>query len=329
MKANAVVFRGPNEVSFEAVNCPDPSDDQVVVKVTQSWISNGTEGSYLRGERIEGDTPWRPGDPLPFPIVAGYQKVGIVDWVGSNVSNLQVGDSVFVTISDVEGMFETWGGHISPSVSNRNEVYKLPPGLDPVAYSGLVLAQVGFNCGDRPRLEPGDGAVVVGDGMVGQWAAQTLANRGAEVVLVGRHEDRLKHFTKGQTLLEEQGNWVESIKDRFPNGVQVAVDTVGSVDVMNQFFDIMRTFGHLVSAGFYGTDDSIALQPLRYKELSIDLVSGWTNERMARTLDEVANGNLDTLSLITHRFPVTRAAEAWDLIESKKEPVLGVVLDWT
>jgi len=31
---------------------------------------------------------------------------------------------------------------------------------------------------------------------------------------------------------------------------------------------------------------------------------------------------------LTHRFPVERAAEAWALIESKREAVLGVVLDW-
>ena len=89
MKAKAVVFKCKNEVSFDSVDCPDPESDQVVVDVSYSWISNGTEGSYLRGERIDGDTPWRPGDPTPFPVVAGYQKVGIVDWVGPDVVDLK------------------------------------------------------------------------------------------------------------------------------------------------------------------------------------------------------------------------------------------------
>ncbi|MBT5830988.1 MAG: hypothetical protein HOH77_12445, partial [Candidatus Latescibacteria bacterium] len=87
--------------------------------------------------------------------------------------------------------------------------------------------------------------------------------------------------------------------------------------------------GHLVSAGFYGTKDALPLQPPRYKELSIDLVSGWWPDRMANTLDLIAQGHLDTLSLITHHFPVSQAADAWALIESKSEPVLGVILDWS
>jgi len=328
MKSKAVVFKGPNEVVFQEVDCPDPDASQVVVNVTHSWISNGTEGSYFRGERVDGDTPWREGDPHPFPIVSGYQKVGIVDWVGSEVGDLKKGDAVFVSVSNINGMFESRAGHVSPSVSGRGAVIKLPEGRDPIAYSGLVLTQVGYNCGERPRFNPGDAAVVVGDGLVGQWAGQMLASRGAEVVMVGRHADRLEHFLKGETMLEAKGDWVEAIKERFPNGVQVGVDTVGSLKVMGQLESVMKRFGHLVSAGFYGTDDCLALQPPRYKELSIDLVSGATSERLEATMELVSQGVLDTESLVTHRFPVERAADAWELIESKKEPVLGVVLDW-
>ncbi len=329
MKANAVVFTDKNQVSFQQVDCPDPDENQVIVNITHSWLSNGTEGSYLRGERIDGDTPWRPGDPHPFPIVAGYQKVGIVDWVGAAVTDLKTGDQVFVSVSNINGMFEPRGGHISPSVSGRGAVIKLPEGLDPIAYSGLVLTQVGYNCGERPRFEPGDAAVVVGDGLVGQWAGQMLASRGANVVMIGRHPDRLSHFKSGETMLEDGGNWVDIVKEKFPEGLQVGVDTVGSLNVMGQLESSMKRFGHLVSAGFYGTDDCMALQPPRYKELCIDLVSGATPDRLVKTMELVADGTLQTLPLITHRFPVSKAAEAWELIETKKEPVMGVVLDWS
>ena len=83
MQANAVVFTAPNTVEYAPVTTPEPGPADVVVRVTHSWISNGTEGSFLRGERIEGDTPYSgEHDPWPFPVVAGYQKIGIVEWVG-------------------------------------------------------------------------------------------------------------------------------------------------------------------------------------------------------------------------------------------------------
>lgn len=331
MQARAVVFTAPNTVAVQEVTCPDPGPGDVVVRITHSWISNGTEGSYLRGERSDGDTPFAPGDPSPFPVVAGYQKIGVVEWVGAEVDDLAIGETVFATIGLVEGMHHDYAGQVSPSVCPRQEVFKLPAGADPLAFAPLVLAQVGYNSGMRPPIEPGDIAVVVGDGMVGQWTAQTLSQRGAEVVLVGRHDDRLARFAdwpRAHTLNAREGDWVAAVRDRFPEGVHVGVDTVGSLDVMGDLQAVARRFGHLVSAGFYGPDDRLALQPPRYKELSIHLVSGWTRERLDATLAAVAEGALDTVSLLTHRFPVDRAAEAWALIESKREPVLGVLLDW-
>lgn len=335
MNAHAVVFTAPNVVEYLPVTCPDPGARDVVVRTTHSWISNGTEGSFLRGERIAGDTPYYPGDPWPFPMVAGYQKIGVVEWVGAEITDIVVGETVFAALGKVEGMFSPWAGQISHSVSPREQIWKLPPsdvaGVTPLAYSGLVLTQVGYNCGVRAPIAIGEGAVVIGDGMVGQWAAQTLAWRGANVVLVGRHEERLQHFGNGPlrcTVNTHQQDWVQVVRERFPAGVQVAVDTVGSTAVVEQVMGVMKRYGHIVSAGFYGTQDQIALQPLRNRELTLDLVSGWSQARMDATLALIAAGHLQTLPLITHHFPVAQAADAWHLIAQKAEAVLGVILDW-
>ena len=331
MQANAVVFTAPNTVEYRAVTCPEPGPRDVVVRVTQSWISNGTEGSFLRGERIAGDTPYYPGDPWPFPIVAGYQKIGVAEWVGAEVTDIAVGETVFAALGKIEGMFSPWAGQVSLSVSPREQIWKIPAGVDPLACSGLVLTQVGYNCGVRAPMAIGEGAVVIGDGMVGQWAAQTLAWRGANVVLVGRHAERLQLFGNGPlrcAVNAREQDWVQVVRERFPTGVQVAVDTVGSTAMVEQVMGVMKRYGHIISAGFYGTQDQIALQPLRNRELSLDLVSGWSQARMDATLALIAAGHLQTLPLITHHFPVTQAADAWRLIAQKGEAVLGVILDW-
>ena len=330
MKAQAVVFVAPNTVAFHPVDCPDPGPQDVVIRVTHSWISNGTEGSFLRGERIGGDVPYRPGDPWPFPLVPGYQKVGVVQWVGADITDVAIGETVFATMGKVQGMFSDRGGHISPSISPRDQVWKIPDHLDPVAVSGLVLTQVGYNCGARAPLQAGEGAVVIGDGLVGQWAAQTLAWRGAQVVLVGRHDDRLARFAgdNAHVVNAHREAWSDAVRRLLPQGVQVGVDTVGAIPVVEELASLMKRYGHIVSAGFYGTQDRLALQPLRIREISVDMVAGWSQERMDRTLELVASGDLRTLPLITHRFTAQEADQAWRLIEGKSEPVLGVILDW-
>ncbi|MCP4644606.1 MAG: hypothetical protein GY851_29450, partial [bacterium] len=174
MIAKAVVFPDKCVAEFRDVTVPDPGPRDVVIDTHLSWISNGTEGSFFRCERINGETPYRDGDPWPFPIAPGYQSVGIVTHVGDAVDDIQVGQWVFGAIGRIEGMYEAGGGHISPKVMDRSQVWAIPEGLPPEAYSGLVLTQVGYNCGTRPPVNVGDTALVIGDGMVGHWSAQTL-----------------------------------------------------------------------------------------------------------------------------------------------------------
>lgn len=334
MKSHAVVFTARNQVEYREIESPEPGPEDVVVELHHSWISNGTEGSFLRGERLSGDVAWQPGDPEPFPYVAGYQKVGRVASVGAAVTRFKPGDRVFASMSKVCGMFENrYAGHVSPSVCDQGALMPLPPGLDPVAFSGLVLTQVGYNCGTRSPVKPGLVAVVAGDGLVGQWAGQTLAAQGAKVVMLGRHADRLAHFAKfGQTVLAGKDNGLAAVRALGLGEVGILVETTGKIDVLNDYRPLMKHDGHMVIAGFYPQASEVdllqALQQFRNHEISFDLVSGATLPRLEETMRWIAGNRLNTLDLISHRFPVERAAEAWALIESKREPVLGVVLDW-
>ncbi len=182
----------------------------------------------------------------------------------------------------------------------------------------------------RPRIETGELAVVIGDGLVGQWTGQTLARRGARVVLTGRHEDRLAKFRAGGwgETLRVAGDGAAEVAAHCRDDIAVLVDTVGNTAFYDAYLPRMKHGGTIVSAGFYGTSDAIEIQRYRFKELAFDLCAGIRRDRVDATIARVAAGDLDTRGLITHTFPVERAAEAWELIESKREPVLGVVLEW-
>lgn len=331
IEAKAVVAEQAGWVNLCEVRAPVPTDEDVVMRVSHSWISNGTEGSFVRGERIEGDKAWRPGDALPFPHVPGYQKCGIVESIGKNVSNVRPGDRVFASVSRVCDMFFDTGGHISPAVTHRSQVWVLPENVSEVAASCLVLLQVGYNCGMRPVITEGDYAVVFGDDMVGHWAAQTLSARGAHIALVGRHDERLNKYRlkDGDILINERRTSVlDTVSKWADNGVQAVVDTVGSISAFESLYPVMRHNGHLVSAGFYGEEDKLCIQPMRTSELTLHTPAGWTTDRMRETLQWLAESKLETEHLITHRFPAAQADKAFQLILSRREQVLGVVLDW-
>ena len=333
MKAEAVVFVARNQVDFQEIQAPDPTAEEVVIRTRFSWISNGTESSYLRGERSNGESPFQAGDPPVFPRVPGYQKTGTVEWVGSKVEGLHPGDWVFVAGSRVHYGITAAGGHVSPAVAACDSIWKLPDGVDPEAASGLVLTQVGYNCGARPFVEPGDVGVVIGDGLVGHWAAQTLAWRGARVIMIGRHDFRLEHLRveSATTINEKAANPSAAVQQSFSgasDGIAVLVDTVGDIQAVNSYLPLMKHNGHISTAGFYGAEGMIDIQKLRRGEQTLHCPSGWRRERMDRTLQLIASGEIETRSLITHRFPAREAKVAWDLIMDRQEEFLGIVLEW-
>ena len=331
MGARAVVFSARNRVEFRQIDVPDPSPGDVVVRTRFSWISNGTESSFLRGERTSGDVPFHPEDPPPFPRVPGYQKTGVVEWVGSEVEDVCPGEWVFAATSRVSYGVTPMGGHVSPAVTPREQIWKLPQGLSPRAASALVLVQVGYNCGTRAPVEPGAIAVVVGDGLVGHWAAQTLAWRGARVVMIGHHDFRLGklHVPGARTVNSNETDPLESVSRLASEGVAVLVDSVGRVPLVEAFLPLMRRDAHIVSAGFCGAEGRIDIQKLRLGEITLHCPSGWRRQRMDTTLELLAEGTLDAASLVTHSFPASQAPAAWDLIINRREEFLGVVLEWT
>jgi 2-desacetyl-2-hydroxyethyl bacteriochlorophyllide A dehydrogenase len=341
MKSPAVVFSSKEKVEFGEVDVPPPGESDVVVRTKYSWISNGTESSFLRCERSDGITPWLPSMPLPYPMVPGYQKVGIVEEVGVQVNGLREGDWVFAATTKTVATYGGSGGHVLSGPVDVDQVLALPGEVDyptaksdAVKYSGLVLTQVGYNAGSRPPVEEGCSALVVGDGMVGQWSAQTLQWRGARVALVGKHDFRLGLFADrdGDLKLKSQNEgWLERALDWAGGEFDIVVDTVGNdvnYDLNLKLLSSIRREGHYVTAGHEGHKAQMDLKDFIRKEITLHCPSGWTRPRLEKTMELVHSGDLKTLPLITHRIAADRVLEAWERILGRKDSTLGVILEW-
>ena len=94
------------------------------------------------------------------------------------------------------------------------------------------------------------------------------------------------------------------------------------------FMKLMKCQGHIVSAGFCGTDDLISLQELRFGELSLDSVSGFTDQRLDRTLDLVAPGGLADPAPHHASLPGPRRGQGVADDSEPRRERHGVILDW-
>lgn len=328
MKAPAVVYTGPGQVEMRKVEIPEPREDELLIRTEYSLVSSGTERWIWRGEFH------RPDDsPLPVPLVPGYQRVGIVEEVGSEVKDLQPGMRVTATISRLEEVTAFSGSHCQYGVTHFSQCLAVEPGVSPVSVSGLVLTQVGYNGGSRPVVHEGDVAVVLGDGLVGQWLAQRLSMRGAKVFVAGRHDlrlDRAEAYAQAYGINVRGEDLMEVMRRIRPYGVDIVADTLAVPDSIDLALGLLRHDGQLVLNGYYREGyHLLSIQDLHEKEISVYNPSGWTRERMEATLKLVKGGQMEVEGLVTHRVAWPHAAEAYKrLVWNKEEDFLGIVIDW-
>lgn len=329
MQAPAVVFSQAGQVEIAEVDIPQPGEGEVLVRTEFSMISTGTERWIWQGEFH------KPGEAAPpFPLVPGYQRVGIVEEVGAGVADLQPGMRVAATVSRLERITAFSGSHCQYGVTAAAQCLVVSADVRPVAVSGLVLTQVGYNGGSRPRVREGDVCVVLGDGLVGQWIAQRLAQRGARVVVAGKHELRLDRAeahagAQGVNVLEEDLDAV--VAELAPDGADVVVDTVSVPESVDLAIRLVRHDGQLVLNGYYREGKHLlSIQDLHEKEITVHNPAGWTRERLEATLELIQSGEFEVEQLVTHLVRWDRAPEAYRrLVWDKAEEFLGIVIDWT
>lgn len=329
MKTHALVFTAKNEVEVQEIQLPKLHDNEVLIDVHYSFVSPGTERWVLTGEFFYGQTC----QSYSFPLVPGYQKTGVVIETGTSVKNFKKGDRVFATFNRFESPFCWWGGHSAMSVSREDNVYALPGEVDLKAASALTIMQVGFNGGSRPPVKPGDTALVIGDGLIGQFVAQTLRSRGAYVVIAGKGDKQRLEIAKKHScdeVVDTDETCLENyLAERFPGGVNIAAEAIGIHDITRNAYKYIAYDGHFVLNGFYPHENNVDLNPYSLKEITVYNPASIIPARVLQTIRAAACGKIDSTGLITHTINGMQGDKAFkDLVLNKREFSLGVVFDW-
>jgi 2-desacetyl-2-hydroxyethyl bacteriochlorophyllide A dehydrogenase len=324
LKAHAVIFPAAEQVALDEILLPDPGPEDVVVETEFSGISNGTEGWILMA-RYTGTR---------FPLVTGYQKVGVISHAGAGVKGYKVGERVFLRATrvaqDINGM---WYGHTSRSVSDYRALIPVPAQADPAEASLLVMVAVGFHgaC-ELVDVQAGDLAVVIGQGLIGQFAAQACKNHGCTVVTVEPLPERRRLSAElGADHAVDptaQDPW-EVISAIKAAGADAIVDTSAVASVINQSFTWLRQAGKYCFQAYY--PDTTALDMLwpHIRELVMYNPTNVTEDGMKLMMMWMACGMAKVRPLISHLRPWTDAPELFMMMIRRPQDCLGMVLDWT
>jgi len=280
---------------------------------------------------------------LDQPLPLGYCNAGMVIEVGKGVEGFNVGDRV---VSN--------GPHAEVVCVPKNLCAKIPTGVADEEAAFTVLASISLQGIRLAKPTLGETFVVTGLGLIGLITVQLLKAHGCKVIGIDLDEYRLK-------LASRFGAEVINIKTDDPlakatamtngrgvDGVLITAATKSSEPV-HQAAQMCRKRGRIVLVGVTGLELSRAdfyekeltfqvscsygpgrYDPL-YEEKGIDYPLGfvrWTEQRnFEAILDMLADKRLDVTPLISHRFDINNAAEAYELLNGKG-PSLGIIITY-
>lgn len=309
MHTTAVILKEPKVIGLDLLDVTAPGQNDIVVQVSHSGISTGTEKLFWSGAM-----PPFPG--MGYPLVPGYEAAGEVVEAGSG-TNFKAGDRVFVPGANCfDGAFGLFGGASSLLVSDAARATKIDAGFGAEG-ALLALAATARHAMAGPQKAVPD--LIVGHGVLGRLLARLTIAAGAPAPMVWDLNPDRRSGAEGYSVLHP---------DDDPRKDYMSVyDASGADGILGQLIGRIAKGGEIVLAGFYTGAVSFAFPPAFMKEARFRIAAEWTRDDLIATRGLVESGNLDLGGLITHQMPAAQAADAYPVAFDDPR-CLKMILDW-
>ena len=270
------------------------------------------------------------------PMVLGHEGSGTIIEVGSNVSNLKVGDRVCVEpgvpdinskeymkgIYNLDPKLTFWAtppdhGCLTPQVVfPSNFVFKLP---DNVSYAEGAMIEplaVGLQAAEKAKIIPGETALVMGCGPIGLVIALTaLAGGCSKVFIADIVSEKLRMCENYQNLIPidlNKDNLPDVIKKNTDNwGANIIFEASGALKAYDVIFDSICPAGKVVLVGNPMSSVPMDFATLLTKEIEIKTVFRYAHQ-YDRAINLLSSNKIDVKPMITDTVAFDDSIKAFE-----------------
>lgn len=287
-------------------------------------------------------------------ITVGHEMVGIVEELGSEVKGVNVGDRVTVNVETFCGeCFYCKHGYVNNCTSphggwalgcridgGQTEYVRVPlaeQGLNRIPDSvsdeqalfvGDVLA-TGFWAARISEITEEDTVLIIGAGPTGICTLLCVMLKQPKRIIVCEQSEERRNFVKQHypnvllTTPDECEDFVKNNSDH--GGADRVLEVAGGKDTFQLAWRTARPNAIVTVVALYNETQTLPLPDMYGKNLTFKTggVDGCDCEEVLQLIKE---GKIDTTPLITHRFPLSRIAEAYSLFENKEDGVIKVAI---
>lgn len=353
-RMKAAVFVEPGRIVLDDKPIPDVGPNDALLRITTTTIC-GTDVHILKGEY-----------PVARGLTVGHEPVGVIEKLGRNVLGYTEGQRAIAgaicpsghSHACLDGLCAQDGQHsrhgLKPmggwrfgnSIDGAQAEYLLVP--DAMANLALVpddlsdeqvlmcpdIMSTGFAGAESGNIRIGDTVAIFAQGPIGLCATAGAKLRGAtRIIAVDTLPERLamaRRLGADEVIDYRAVDPVDEIMRLTDGrGVDVAIEALGLQSTFEACLRVLKPGGTLSSLGVYSGDLTIPLKAfhagLGDTKIVTSLCPGG-KERMRRLMNVIAGGRLDLAPLVTHRFPLERIGEAYELFAAQRDGVMKVAI---
>ncbi len=326
---------GHTEVLVAERPIPSPGSNEVLVRVGASALCR-SDMSLYDGVPVVG------GGAKPGTVVPGHEAAGERVALGSGVVDVAVGDRVAIYLALGCGrcpacrrgylmLCPTWrclgfdvdGGDAEYVVVPATNCLPIPDAMSfEVATVATDMIGTQYSTQKRLGVSGADTVAIFGLGPMGVAGVLVAKARGARVIAVGRAGGRraLAESLGADVVLDaESSDLVGQLRAATRGaGVDVAVECSGNPVAQNASLDATRALG---SVAFVGESRSTTINPSdQFLRKMLTVIGGWyfATWEFAEIVCFIEDHDLPIERMISHRFALEDAAEAFALFEARR-----------
>jgi threonine dehydrogenase-like Zn-dependent dehydrogenase len=293
---------------------PQPAPGEALVRVIQAGICN-TDLELLKGY-------------YSYAGVLGHEFVGLVEqgspeWVGQRVVgeiNVACGHCRFCLSHqpthcenrNVLGIVNRNGAFAEYLCLPEQNLHRVPDSVSTDAATFTEPLAAALEIQQQVTVNPSDRVLVVGDGKLGQLVAQSLALTGCDLLVVGRHAEKLAH-------LEKLG--IATAPEAATRAFDIAVECTGNPSGFTTALAALRSRGTLVLKSTYADKLTFDASAIVVDEITL---IGSRCGPFAEALQLLDDSKISIDPLIQARYPLSEGLTAFE--QAQKRGALKVLV---
>ncbi len=332
----ALLFKGPHKMESADVPVPRLENGDALLKVGAALIC-GTDIRIYRGKKTKD---------VRIPSVLGHEFAGVIAETKGPVPGFKTGDAVSlapvlpcltcyncrhgqenVCANRTAFGYEFDGGfaeyvRIPAAAFRSGNIYHAP---DRIPFEEIALAEPLACCINGQRKSPvklGDVAVIMGAGPIGLMHLALAKSSGARVIVSepGSFRREMALAFGADAAVDPAGGALQAAVMEFSGGVgaDAVILAIGVPALVNTAIELARKGGTVnLFAGFSAGDmPPVDVNLIHYKEVKETGTSASSRKDHELALKLIAGKTMDATKLISHRFSLEQAEEAFKLADA-------------